>query len=290
VSRRLLALRLARVLAPADGAAAAVQAPLRAALSSRLALRDALDGTWLGTPLHPALTDVPVGAATTAFLLDLGQSVSGSGNLAVAADRALAVSVLGALPAAATGTSDWRDLRGDSRRAGVLHGLLNVAGLALNCWSLALRAGGRRGTAKLVSGAAFAVQGVAAHVGGELSFGLGVRVNRTAWEGGGAEFAVALDASEVEGDAMRRVEVDGVPVLVARSREGRVCAIAATCSHLGGPLDEGDRDGDVVICPWHGSHFDLCSGEVVHGPAVFPQPRYEAREQDGRIELRRVSD
>lgn len=52
------------------------------------------------------------------------------------------------------------------------------------------------------------------------------------------------------------------PVLVSRSEGGDVCATANTCTHVGGPLDEGGRDGNVVTRPWHGSRFDLCSGEV----------------------------
>ena len=75
-------------------------------------------------------------------------------------------------------------------------------------------------------------------------------------------------------------------MLVARSAEGEICAIHATCSHLGAPLDEGDRDGDVISCPWHGSRFDLCTGQVLAAPAVFSQPRYVARVRNGRIELR----
>ena len=62
-------------------------------------------------------------------------------------------------------------------------------------------------------------------------------------------------------------------------RSGDVCAIAATCCHLGGPLDDGARDGDTVVCPWHGSRFDLCTGEVQGGPAVY---RAGACADDGR--------
>jgi nitrite reductase/ring-hydroxylating ferredoxin subunit len=76
-------------------------------------------------------------------------------------------------------------------------------------------------------------------------------------------------------------------VVVSRSEaSGEVCAIAATCSHLGGPLDEGRRDGDTVVCPWHGSRFDLCTGEVQGGPAVYPQQRYETRIHSGKVEIR----
>jgi nitrite reductase/ring-hydroxylating ferredoxin subunit len=87
------------------------------------------------------------------------------------------------------------------------------------------------------------------------------------------------------------VQLAGEDVVVARSEEtGEVCAIAATCSHLGGPLAEGEREGDVVVCPWHGSRFDLCSGEVRGGPAVYPQPRYETRIRSGKVEIRAAKD
>jgi len=100
------------------------------------------------------------------------------------------------------------------------------------------------------------------------------------------EFAAVLEEAELEAGAMHAVDVDGVRVLVSRSRDGLVCAIANTCTHVGGPLDEGQRDGDVVACPWHGSRFDLCSGEVLRGPAREPQRRFEARLREGKIEVR----
>ncbi len=87
---------------------------------------------------------------------------------------------------------------------------------------------------------------------------------------------------------MRVVEVDGVPVVLSRSESGEVCAIANTCTHRGGPLNEGKREGNVVTCPWHGSQFDLCSGEVLRRPAREPQQRFEARVRDGWVEVRQV--
>ena len=52
------------------------------------------------------------------------------------------------------------------------------------------------------------------------------------------------------------------------------------------PLERGDREGDTVVCPWHKSRFDLCTGRVIDGPAVFPQSRYETRVREGTIEVR----
>ena len=75
-------------------------------------------------------------------------------------------------------------------------------------------------------------------------------------------------------------------MLLARAADGSICAIAATCTHLGGPLDEGQRDGDTVVCPWHGSRFDLRDGAVLEGPAVFSQPAYDTRVVGGQVEIR----
>jgi nitrite reductase/ring-hydroxylating ferredoxin subunit len=110
-------------------------------------------------------------------------------------------------------------------------------------------------------------------------------------EDGGADegapaFTAVLEESELQGGAMRAVEVDGITVLLSRSESGEVCAIANACTHVGGPLAEGEREGNVVTCPWHGSRFDLCSGEVLQGPAREPQRRFEARVRDGHVEVR----
>jgi nitrite reductase/ring-hydroxylating ferredoxin subunit len=62
--------------------------------------------------------------------------------------------------------------------------------------------------------------------------------------------------------------------------------MANTCSHMGGPLDEGTfKDGDVT-CPWHGSVFRLADGSIARGPATAPQPTYDVRVSDGRIEVK----
>ena len=100
------------------------------------------------------------------------------------------------------------------------------------------------------------------------------------------EFTAVLKEGELETGAMRAVDVKGINVLVSRSEDGGVCAIANTCTHRGGPLNEGERERNVVTCPWHGSQFDLCSGEVLRGPAREPQQRFEARLRAGKIEAR----
>jgi nitrite reductase/ring-hydroxylating ferredoxin subunit/uncharacterized membrane protein len=284
-----MSLRLARRIA--DGAA--VLDPVSDRLQAAAAaipkpVRNVLDGVPFGVPLHPALTDVPIGSWTAAAAFDAVELAGGDPRFGAAADAALAVGILGAVPAAMTGINDWSHLRGDSKRIGTLHAVINTSGLVLNVASLALRRRGRRDAARALSAVAFGGALFSAHLGGMLSFGLGVRVNRTAFESPEHEWEHVVDEHELQGDEMRRVHVDGEPALVTRSADGRICAIAATCTHLGGPLEKGSRRGDVVTCPWHGSQFDICTGDVVSGPAVFPQPVYESRIRDGRIELRPV--
>ncbi|MGH2928200.1 MAG: Rieske 2Fe-2S domain-containing protein [Solirubrobacteraceae bacterium] len=261
-----------------------IQPPIRRVVGARL-VRNTLDGVWLGAPRHPALTDVPVGSWTAALLLDGASVLTRDEALAGAADRALAVGALAALPAAATGLNDLRDLIGQSRQVAMVHALLNVVGLSLSSASLAYRFRGRRNLARGLSATGYLVSSSAAHLGGKLSFGLGIRVNRTIGQMGPESFTPVLDESELGSQELRQVDIGGVPVLLARSQSGQVCALANTCTHLGGPLAEGTRDGDTVVCPWHGSRFDLCSGAVVEGPAVFAQPRLEARVRDGKIEV-----
>jgi nitrite reductase/ring-hydroxylating ferredoxin subunit len=273
-------LRLTKQLADLAEPLDEIAEPVQEAVNSvPQPVRDVLDGVWLGNPLHPALTDIPLGAWSAAFALDFVGSE--------AADNALAVGILGAVPTALTGLNDWSHLKDDARRIGTVHALVNTAGLALNIASLLARRGGHRTLGKMLSGVAYTGALFSAHLGGHLSFGLGVRVNRTAFESPRDRYAPVCAEKDLEGGKLVGVELEGEAVVVSRSEAtDEVCAIAATCSHLGGPLDEGKRDGDIVTCPWHGSRFDLCSGEVRGGPAVYPQPRYETRVRAGKVEIR----
>ncbi|BBL80163.1 hypothetical protein RxyAA322_20170 [Rubrobacter xylanophilus] len=272
-----------------EGISDAVQPRVREAVEAGgRPVRNLLDGTWMEVPLHPVLTDVPVGAWTSTLVFDGLDVISGRRAARNAADASLAFGLLGGLAAAVAGLSDWRYLMGHSRRMGAAHGLFNTAGLALAAVSLGLRAAGRRNAGRAAFLAGYTLAGVGAHLGGELSYGHGLRVDRNALRGqeGPEEFVPVLKASELPAGGMRRVSADGAEVLLARSSDGEICAISAVCGHFGGALDQGRREGDTVVCPLHGSRFDLCSGKVIDGPAVFPQPRYEVRVRGEDIEIR----
>src|ERR1043165_5784022 len=91
--------------------------------------KNAMHGVWLGHPLHPVFTDVPIGAWTTALALDA--RANGDPGMRRAATFAMGVGLLGAVGAAATGLTDWSETDGQSRRTGLIHGLLNIAATSL---------------------------------------------------------------------------------------------------------------------------------------------------------------
>jgi nitrite reductase/ring-hydroxylating ferredoxin subunit/uncharacterized membrane protein len=250
-------------------------------------VKDALHGTWLGHPLHPAITDVPIGSWTTAAVLDT-MELMGRKKYAPGADAAVAVGLVGAVGAAVTGLTDWTGTTSERRKLGMMHGMLNAGAAALYITSLLLRRRKKtRGTAIGLSMLGYGVVSFGAYLGGHLVFGKQVGVDHTATSVTYPEdFVSVLPENELADNSMRCVKAGEVPVLLAR-KDGEIFALAHTCSHLGGPLSEGDLlDGGLVRCPWHGSVFSLEDGSVVHGPATEPQPRFEVRVKDGQIEVR----
>src|SRR5437588_6486202 len=248
------------------------------------AVKDLLSGVWLGHPLHPALTDVPIGTWFGASLLD----VLGGRAMDPAARRLIGIGIAAALPTAVSGASDWADSEiadDEVRRVGVVHASLNIGALTLYGASLAARGSGRRGLGVALGLAGASALVVASHLGGHLAYARGVGVDETAWGERVEDWADACADSDVREDAMTHAEVAGVDIVVLR-RGGQVFALADRCSHRGGPLHEGELIDGCVQCPWHGSRFRVDDGSVAQGPSPYPQPVYEARVRDGRIEVR----
>jgi nitrite reductase/ring-hydroxylating ferredoxin subunit/uncharacterized membrane protein len=243
-----------------------------------------VSGTWLGHPLHPVLTDVPIGAWSSALVLDL----LGGRRSRRAAQSLVGVGVLGALPTALTGLADWVDTGAEARRLGIAHATLNSA--ALTFYTLSWRARRRghhaRGVA-LALGGATAVA-AAATIGGHLVYRSGIGVDVNIFDTGPDEWTPIDDGSTpltgIEGMHVTAADAD---VLALHNGDGSWRGVGARCSHRDGPLQEGTFEHGCVTCPWHHSRFDLRDGSVVDGPATAPQPLYDVVADAGRLKLRR---
>jgi nitrite reductase/ring-hydroxylating ferredoxin subunit/uncharacterized membrane protein len=247
-------------------------------------IRDLLHGTWLGHPLHPVLTDIPIGAWTAGLVLDALDDGRRRG-FSRAADASIAVGLTGAVGAAVTGLTDWHHTGGPARRAGLVHGLLNATATMLYAGSLVLRRSGARAAGQRLAGAGFLVTVAAAYLGGHLVYGRRIGVDRAPRPEGWDDFVPVLPAAELRDGQPRRVQARDSALVLVRGN-GRVYALAETCAHLGGPLAEGTVENDSIRCPWHGSRFALADGRVLEGPSTFSQPCFEVRIRGGQIEVR----
>ena len=267
-----------------DAAAKPIAAQARRVLKPGV-LKDAISGTWLGHALHPLLTDVVIGSFLSATILDV---LDGGGR---ASEKLIGVGLAAYPPTALTGVNDWADTEPVSdgvRRAGLVHAVTNAGALSLYAASLLARRRGRRGTGVALGLAGATALAAAGYLGGHLSYTKGVGPNETAYDAGPDDWTPAADASLLADGRPTRVVVDETPVLLLKRGE-RVYAIHDRCSHRGCSLSDGDLEETRVVCSCHGSTFDLRTGAVERGPATAPQPAFQTRIADGRVELRRLS-
>ena len=142
-------------------------------------IRNFLNGTWLGEPLHVALTDVPIGAWTVAMVFDALDVTRNRDEFALAADTSIAIGLAGAAGAALTGLADWSDVDPPARRTGLIHALLNISATALFTTSLILRKRNARAGGRIASAFGYALVSYSAHLGGSMVYEDRVGVDRT---------------------------------------------------------------------------------------------------------------
>jgi nitrite reductase/ring-hydroxylating ferredoxin subunit len=253
------------------------------------ALKDALHGTWLGHPLHPVLVQIPVGAWVSAGLLDVIPPLRPAASVLIGTGVAVSV------PAAMAGAADWSEQDAGVRRLGALHAVMNTTALGLYVGSLVARGRGRGGLGRLLSYAGLGIAGGSAAIGGHMSYAQssGASHSSTAAQALDTEWMDLgpLDDFPEGRPTLRTGTASKVAVPLAVVRRGsRVDAFLGACSHLSGPLHEGaveDVRGEAcLVCPWHGSAFDLEDGQPRRGPAANAQEKLEVRMDAGRVMAR----
>lgn len=249
-------------------------------------VKDALSGTWLGHALHPMLTDVVIGAFTSASLLDV--LAPGDGT---ASERLIGLGLIAYLPTAAAGVSDWADAEPVSdavRRAGLLHASANAVGAILYAASRRARKRGSRRIGIALGFAGMGIMSAGGYLGGHLSLNRGIGPDQTVFDPGSSEWRPAADISGLADRRPLRVVVDDTPVLLVRDGD-QIFAIHDRCSHRGCSLSDGELEGDEIVCGCHGSRFDRRTGALKRGPATSAQPAFQVRVENGRVEIRRLA-
>jgi nitrite reductase/ring-hydroxylating ferredoxin subunit len=103
----------------------------------------------------------------------------------------------------------------------------------------------------------------------------------------GADFVKVAETKDIQPSNMRAVDPEGEERICIVNLEGKYYAIGNVCTHLGGPLDEGTLEGYEVECPWHGSKFDVRTGNPTKPPARQAVPVYEVKVEDNNILVRK---
>jgi nitrite reductase/ring-hydroxylating ferredoxin subunit len=249
-------------------------------------LQDFLNGSWLGHSVHPVVTDVVVGGATAALLLQV-LIWFGVADLEVALIWLLGLTWLSGLSAIVTGLTDFKDTAtGDERNVVGLHGEINIAATVLFIASFVAAVAGASGAAAWLLVTGYLVLSVGAFIGGHVVFKYGYMVNHNAFARGkrAREFTAVLPVAELPEETPTRAALGATGLVLVR-RGDVVYALKETCPHAGGPLAEGHLDGDTIVCPWHGSALRLSDGAVRHGPASSRQVAYRARISGEQVEV-----
>jgi len=243
---------------------------------------DALHGVWLGQPVHPALTGLPMGFWTSAAVLDF---VPGSER---AARALIALGLAGSVPAAAAGLADWSALHREQQRVGLAHGAASAGAWTLFAGSLLARVAGREASGRVLALGGLATLTAGAYLGRHLAFPLGAGASHAESVShlaplGWHDLCRIYDLPD--GRVTRR-QLGYLSLAVVRQGSD-VLVLADRCAHLGGPLHQGTLGGAAgepcLTCPWHGSTYRLSDGAVVHGPATARQPAFDSRIAEGGI-------
>ncbi len=252
-----------------------------------------------GHPIHPMLVAFPVAYLLGSACLDIWARAAKRPSLSRTARHLNTMGLGTAMAAAIPGIVDYFSAippRSSARTRATNHMLANVSALSLFAASRA----GRRGSGPSVLGMAAELLGsglltAAGWMGGTLVYRNQIAVDhRYAGAGKWDDTIVAVvdesasidvgAADALDVDQMKLLRVAGRRIVLARTEQG-YAAFDDRCTHRGGPLSDGVLVCGTVQCPWHGSQFDVRTGDVRHGPAEKTIQTHRVSEKDGRVFL-----
>jgi nitrite reductase/ring-hydroxylating ferredoxin subunit/uncharacterized membrane protein len=237
----------------------------------------------------------PFAFLTGAFGFSLAAAARRNRDLQTVSDYLIPAGIASGLVAAVPGVIDYLTVvppKSSGKERATKHALLNVSGLSLFATSWLLNRNGHKGSSVPLALQALgsALMSMAGYMGGTLVYRNQIGVdhryaNAGKWQEESREHAepraLTSAAAPLEVNQMKLVHVDDRRVVVARTETGHA-AFDDRCTHRGGPLSDGALICGTVQCPWHGSQFDVHTGEVKCGPAEQAIRTY-ATDDSGRL-------
>jgi nitrite reductase/ring-hydroxylating ferredoxin subunit/uncharacterized membrane protein len=250
-------------------------------------------------PIHPALIPFPFAFLTAAPLFDLAGLFFGSPQLLTTAGHLIVAGIGAGILAAIPGAIDYHysvPPESSGKKRAARHGLLNVTALLLFGVAWGLRgADGSPATASLaleILGAV--ILGYSGTLGGTLitrnmisvdhRYANTGRWKEASFDARKGETIEVADVDELEEDQMKLLRVNGRRIVLARTADG-YSAFDDSCTHRGGSLAGGVLIGGTVQCLWHGSQFNVATGQVACGPAKKSISVYALEEKRGKVWL-----
>ena len=226
----------------------------------------------------------PFAFLTGAFGFNVASRVSRDGDMHTVSHYLIPAGIATGLLAAVPGAMDYFGSvppKSSGKDRATKHALLNVTAMGLFAASWLMGRANPAPSANagrlplFLQGIGTVVMSVAGYMGGTLVYRNQIGVdhryaNAGKWQeeqrahAGGPALVSAAAALDV--NQMKLVHAGGERIVVARTEDG-CAAFQDRCTHKGGPLSDGALIAGTVQCPWHGSQFDVHTGEVKCGPA-----------------------
>ena len=185
---------------------------------------DVLHGIWLGHPLHPALTDVTIGAWTTGLLLDMLGFFTRVSALRRRASFLNSLGTFSAIPTALSGLADYSGIKRGAVGEGTLHGVTNSLALVLHLLAWRARARDKQFKSLLFASAGTGLATFGAWVGGSLVYRLRVGVDHSGPPARLADWTPVTAENNLQNGVLLRVEVEDTALVLVRAN-GLVYAI-----------------------------------------------------------------
>lgn len=254
-----------------------------------------------GHPIHPMLVSFPIGLFATSLVCDLIGLAAGSRKMKRTGYHLMLAGLAGGAAAAVPGVIDYLTVvppDSDAETTAQKHALSNVAVMGLFGANAILRSQGMPVAASaLLSAAACGLMTYAGWLGGNLVYleQIGVEhlgpeesehLSLASCEALAGDFVAVCRKGDLKNGQMALVTINGERIALARLDGDRYVAFADRCTHMGGPLSDGSLVGDRVMCPWHGSEFNVCTGAVECGPAREGIPTHEVQIDGEQVQIR----